>query len=116
MNLDFDRYTITLLLRRPYAPHMSDKQAAELQDAHLSHLADLADAGYLLAAGPLSDDEYAGLSILNVDFQRALELKLVDPAVKAGVYAIKAIPWTLPSGLISFSKGRIPRSVAEAMS
>jgi uncharacterized protein YciI len=114
--LEFDNYTITLLVRRADAPQMTEKQAAELQDAHLSYLADLADAGYLLAAGPLRDGEFAGLSILNVDPDRALELKHADPAVKAGVYGVKAIPWTLPSGLVSFSKARIPRSVAEAMS
>jgi uncharacterized protein YciI len=114
--LDFDNYTITLLVRREDAPQLSEGQAAELQDAHLSYLADLADAGYLLAAGPLRDDEYAGLSILNVDRDRALELKHADPAVKAGVYGVKAVPWILPSGLISFSEGRIPRSVAEATS
>jgi uncharacterized protein YciI len=114
--MDFDNYTITLLIRRADAPQLSDERAAELQDAHLSHLADLAEAGFLLAAGPLRDGEYAGLSILNVDRQRALELKLADPAVQAGVYTVKAIPWMLPSGLIAFSKGRLPRSVAEAMS
>jgi len=112
--VDFDGYTITLLIRRPDAPELTEEQAAALQDAHLSHLADLADAGYLLAAGPLRDEELAGLSILNVDPQRALELKGADPAVQAGLYSLKAMSWMLPSGLISFSKGRIPRSVAEA--
>jgi uncharacterized protein YciI len=52
--MDFDNYTITLLIRRADAPQLSDERAGELQDAHLSHLADLAEAGLLLAAGPLS--------------------------------------------------------------
>jgi uncharacterized protein YciI len=114
--LEFDNYTITLLVRRPDAPELTEQQAAELQDAHLSYLADLADAGHPLAAGPLRDGEYAGLSILNVDAERALELKHDDPAVRASVYGVRAIPWMLPAGLISFSKARMPRSVAEAMS
>ena len=114
--MNFDNYTITLLIRRPDAPELTEEQAGELQNAHMSHLADLAEAGHLLAAGPLRDDEYAGLSILDVDPQRALEMKQADPAVRAGVYTIKAIPWMLPADLISFAKVRLPRSLAEAMS
>jgi hypothetical protein len=37
----FDRYTVTLLTQRPDAPAMTDEQAAELQDRHLAHGADL---------------------------------------------------------------------------
>ena len=43
-------------------------------------------------------------------------MKQADPAVQAGVYTIKAIPWMLPADLISFAKVRLPRSMAEAMS
>ncbi len=48
-----ERYTITLLVKRPDAPHLDEQAAAALQDAHMSHLADLHEAGHLLAAGPL---------------------------------------------------------------
>ena len=115
--MQFDRYTISLLLLRPDAPSLTDQQAAELQDAHLSHLADLHDAGHLLAAGPVlgaADRELRGFSILRVDPERARELKEQDPAVRAGKYRIEVYPWVLPGGLISFSAGRLPRSVAEA--
>jgi len=112
--VDFDRYTIALLIRRPDAPQLDEREAARLQDAHLSHLADLHDAGVLLAAGPLFDEAYRGLSILNVEPERAVELKERDPAVRAGLFSIKAIPWMVPSGLVAFSPGRLPRSVAEA--
>ena len=65
--LEFDRYTIALLILRPDAPQLDEEAAAALQDAHLAHLADLHEAGHLLAAGPLSDEKFRGLSILNVD-------------------------------------------------
>ena len=39
--LDFDRYTIALLILRPDAPQLDEQAAAALQDAHLAHLADL---------------------------------------------------------------------------
>jgi uncharacterized protein len=114
--VEFDSYTIVLLTLRPDAPELDDEAAAALQDAHMAHIADLHEAGYLLAAGPLSDEKFRGLSILNVDPERARELKEQDPAVQIGRLAVKAIPWIVPAGAISFARIRFPRAVAEAES
>ena len=111
--MDFDRYTITLLIHRADGPLLDAQAAAELQDAHMSHLADLHEHGYLLAAGPLSDDTFRGLSILNVDPDRARELKEADPAIRAGIYSIKAISWIVPAGAMLFTPAHFPRSMAE---
>jgi uncharacterized protein len=111
--LEFDRYTVALLILRPDAPQLDEEAAAALQDAHLAHLADLHEAGHLLAAGPLSDEKFRGLSILNVDPDRARELKEKDPAVQIGRFSVKVIPWMLPAGAINFSPTRFPRSVAD---
>src|SRR5437764_865871 len=112
--MEFDRYTISLLLLRPEAPRLSEDEEAALQDAHMSHLADLHEAGHLLAAGPLFDERYRGLSILAVEPDMARELKERDPAVQAGLYRIEAIPWMVPGGAMSFQPARFPRSIAEA--
>ena len=115
--MQFDRYTISLLLLRPDAPSLTDEQEAELQDAHMAHLSDLHDAGHLLAAGPVlgaADRELRGFSILQVDPGRARELEEQDPAVRAGRYRIEVYPWVLPAGLMSFTAGRLPRSMGEA--
>src|SRR6185312_13341679 len=114
--VEFDSYTIVLLTLRPDAPELDDEAAAAVQDAHMAHIAELHEAGYLLAAGPLSDEKFRGLSILNVDPERARELKEQDPAVQIGRLAVKVIPWIVPVGAISFSRIRFPRSVAEAES
>jgi uncharacterized protein len=117
VGMGFDTYTISLLLRRPDAPRLSEGEEAELQDAHMSHLADLHDGGELLAAGPVlgaANRELRGFSILNVDPERAQALKEEDPAVRAGVYRIETYRWLLPAGLITFSPGRLPRSMREA--
>ena len=114
--MQFDTYTITLLLLRDDAPQLSEAEEVALQDAHMAHLADLHEAGHLLAAGPVlgePDRKLRGFSILNVDPERALELKSADPAVRAGRYRIEAHAWTLPSGLMSFTPSHLPRSVAE---
>jgi uncharacterized protein YciI len=116
--VDFDRLTITLLIRNPAGPDLDEDEAAALQDAHMAHLADLHESGHLLAAGPLSfgdqDEDLRGLSILNVDVEQARALKEADPAVRTGLYTIKVLPWLVPAGAISFSPTRFPRSVAEA--
>jgi uncharacterized protein len=81
----------------------------------MSHLADLHEAGHLLAAGPLSDEKFRGLSIMRVDPERARELKEQDPAVQAGRFSVKVIPWMVPAGAMTFSPTRFPRSLAEVM-
>ncbi len=69
--MDFDRYTVVLLVTPNHPPQLSEEEADRLQDAHLSHLADLHDRGVLLAAGPLGDPSgrrtYRGLSILRCE-------------------------------------------------
>jgi len=112
--VQFDEFTIVLVVLRPDAPELDEAAADALQDAHMAFLADLHEAGHLLAGGPLDDPEYRGLSIMNVDPKRALELRSQDPAVLAGRLSLKAIPWTIPGGAVHFTPTRFPRSVAEA--
>ena len=113
--MQFEHYSIVLLIHRADGPQLDDTQAADLQDAHMSFLADLHAAGHLLAAGPVDDAEIRGLSILNVDPERARDLKQQDPAVRAGVYSLRVIPWTVPGGAIHFSPAHFPRSMAEVL-
>ena len=113
--MEFERYTITLLVANPDAPKLSEEEAGALQDAHLNHLANLHEAGHLLAVGPLEDPagELRGLSILNVEPERARELKEADPAVRAGLYRLRVIPWNVPAGAMRFSRTFVPRSRAD---
>ena len=53
MSMEFDRYTVSMLMLRADAPAFSEQEEAALQDAHMAHLADLHEAGHLLAAGPV---------------------------------------------------------------
>ncbi|HKF17063.1 MAG TPA: YciI family protein [Candidatus Dormibacteraeota bacterium] len=113
--MQFDHFTIALLLLRPDAPQLDEEASAALQDAHMAHVADLHKAGHLLAAGPLFDKVYRGLTILNVDPEQARALKEQDPAVRAGRYSVKVVPWQVPAGAMAFSAAHFPRSVAEAI-
>jgi uncharacterized protein YciI len=105
----FDEFTISLLVTGT-VPNND-----ELQDAHLSHLAELHEAGSLLAAGPLGDPtgELRGLSIMNVPVDEALRLKEADEAVRAGVFSVRVMPWRIPSGAMSFSPTFFPRSIRD---
>jgi uncharacterized protein YciI len=113
--MEFDRYTVVLLVTPESPPDLSEEEADRLQDAHLAHLADLHESGVLLAAGPVGDlDEprrhYRGLSIMNCEPEEALRLKGDDPAVRAGVFELVAMPWMLPAGALHFTPTTFPRS------
>jgi uncharacterized protein len=111
--MDFDRFTVVLLVLREDAPHLNAADAAELQNSHMSHLADLHGAGHLLAAGPLMDKRLRGLLILNVDPETARRMAEQDPAVRAGRFEVRVMPWMVPEGAMAFSPTDFPRSMAE---
>ena len=114
----FDRYTVILLTMRPDAPVMTDEEAAELQDRHLAHGAELQDRGLVLARGPLTDQDderYRGFSIWSVDAATARRHAEADPAVRAGRLAVEVMTWMMPAGNLQFTKVGAPRSIAEAM-
>jgi uncharacterized protein YciI len=106
---------VVLLVTPDNPPDLSDDEADRLQDAHLAHLADLHERGVLLAAGPVGDlaeprRHYRGLSILRCEVEEALRLKGEDPAVRAGVFELVAMPWMLPAGAVHFTPTTFPRS------
>jgi uncharacterized protein YciI len=115
--MEFDRFTISLLILREDAPALDPTEEDVLQDAHLAHLADLHERGKLLAAGPVlgsPDRRIRGLSILCVEPEEALALEQEDPGVKAGRWRIEVYPWMVPGGAMSFAPARFPRSMADA--
>ncbi|MCB0895159.1 MAG: hypothetical protein H6529_06040 [Nocardioides sp.] len=113
--MDFDRYTVVLLVTPDDPPELSEEEADRMQDAHLAHLAELHERGVLLAAGPVGDlsdgrRRYRGLSIMRCEPDEALRLKGEDPAVRAGVFGLVAMPWLLPAGAMHFTPTTFPRS------
>jgi uncharacterized protein YciI len=116
--MEFDRFTVALLILRPDAPQLDEEAENALQDAHMAHLADIHEAGHLLAAGPLLGDpdrKFRGLSILKVDPEQARALTEQDPAVRAGRFSVEILPWMVPPGAMTFSPTRFPRSIADTM-
>jgi uncharacterized protein YciI len=115
--MKFDQHTLVLLVRPPDAPELSEQEADALQDAHLAFRADLRDRGYLIAGGPLldqDDERLRGISVMSVDPAIARELSSADPAVRAGRLAVQVMTWMVPAGNIRFEEVPAPRSMAEA--
>lgn len=115
--MDFDQYTIALLMLRDDAPILDEAAEAALQDAHMAHLADLHDQRSLLVAGPVlgpPERSLRGFSIFAADPDEARRLAEADPAVRQGRYRIETFPWIFPAGLVAFHPGRLPRSMTEA--
>jgi uncharacterized protein YciI len=113
----FDRHTVVLLVRPPDAPELSDEEAVELQDRHLAFRAGLRDQGYLLAGGPLldqDDERLRSISVMSVDPETARQLSEEDPAVRAGRLAVEVMTWMVPAGNVRFVHVSAPRSTAEA--
>jgi uncharacterized protein YciI len=115
--MEFDHFTIALLVTNPDGPELDDEEAAALQDAHLDHLATLHEAGHVLAAGPLRDPggELRGLLILGADAEAARTLNEQDPAVRAGVFLLRTVPWQVPAGAVRFAPTRFPHSIADVV-
>jgi uncharacterized protein YciI len=115
--VEFDQFTLVLLVTNAAAPKLDGETAARVQDAHLAQLADLHAAGVLLAAGPLSDPDgrLRGVLILNLDRDEAEALVARDPAVEAGVFAVEVFPWRVPAGALRHAPTFFPRSIADVI-
>jgi uncharacterized protein YciI len=116
--MEFDQLTVVLLVRGENAPDLTEEEERALQDAHLAYLANLHQAGHLVAAGPLRDPDtyYRGLSMLTVGVDEARALAEADPAVRAGKFRAVVLPWMVPSGALRFTPTKFPHSIAEASS
>ncbi len=113
--MHFDTFSVGLLTLRDSPPVLELKEANELQDSHMAHLADLHAAGHLLAAGPLDDELVRGLLIFRVDVEIARRMLEADPAVRAGRFDVTVAPWLVPGGVVRFSPSKFPRSISETM-
>lgn len=116
LSMDFDRFTIGLLILRADAPKLSEEEENRLQDAHMAHLAKLHDEGLLLAAGPLlgsADRDMRGLEIYRGSLDEVKKVADQDPAVRAGRLMHPFLPWMVPGGAVSFAHTQFPRSMAE---
>lgn len=78
----------------------SEKEAQQLQEAHLQHLGSMYAQGFADISGPFGDDgEIRGVTIYNVPTLKIADsLANSDPMVKAGRLVIEMHPWWAAKG------------------
>lgn len=91
--------TWVALLHRPADPALAGGVFAEPGFAdHLAFLRRMADAGFLVAAGPLADRPGEGMTILRLPGEDRLDeaTRLAtedDPSVASGFFTVEVRPW-----------------------
>lgn len=105
--MELESYAFILLRRPANAPDLPHDELERIQEQHLAHLAAMADAGKLVAAGPFSDqpdEALRGLCVYATSVDEARELANRDPAVKAGRLAVDVMTWWTEKGSVSFHR------------
>ena len=86
-----------MIMLRP-APAYGEKGTDEIVGEHFKYLQELLAKGDLIMAGRFSD-VLIGLSIIQVDtHERAMEIMMNDPAVKAKIFHAELYPWRIALG------------------
>jgi len=115
--VDFDHFSVVLLETSPTAPDFDEDTSTRVFDGYLAHLAAAHDAGHLIGAGPSRDGAaLRGLCLTTLSPDEARAWSETDPAVQAGVFTVRVVPWKVPRGAVAHAEARFPRSVAEASS
>ena len=105
--MELESYTFVLLRRPVTAPAYPEDALDRIQTEHLAHLATLARAGKLVAAGPFSDqpdESLRGLCFFATSAEEARELAAADPAVRAGRLEAEVMTWWAEKGSVSFHR------------
>lgn len=104
---ELDAYAFVLLRRPADAPDLPKAELDLIQERHLAHLASLAKAEKIVAAGPFSDqpdESLRGLCVYRTSLEEARTLAEQDPAVQAGRLAVEVMTWWTEKGSVSFTR------------
>jgi uncharacterized protein YciI len=115
--VEFDHFSLVMLETNQAAPELDEETSTRVFDGHLAHLAAGHDAGHLIGAGPARDGAtLRGLCLTALSPDEARAWSEADPAVRAGVFTVRVVPWQVPAGAVAHADARFPRSVADASS
>lgn len=95
------RYTVGFLRAVPNRPDLPKEEAERIQAQHLAHMGRLAEAGELLAAGPIgTPGPLRGILIYRTSsLEKAREMTAADPAVIHGRLTVDVHAWLGPAGI-----------------
>lgn len=103
---ELESYAFVLLQRGP-GTGFSDDDLQRLQQAHLDHVATMAAAKKLVAAGPFADqadETLRGFCLYACSVEEARALTATDPAIQAGRLAATVMTWRTPVGSVTFHR------------
>jgi uncharacterized protein YciI len=93
-------YTMVFMKKGP-AESKSEKEAAKIQQEHLSYLAGMKEMGILIMSGPLTDDnDVESVLIFYSEDEGMIQQSVInDPAVLAGRLVPEFHKWYTQSGI-----------------
>ena len=103
--MGLERFSFVLLRRGPKADEFSEAELEQLQEAHLTHLAEMRERRLMAVAGPFSeqpDETLRGFCLYTVELDEARRLAESDPSVQAGRMAVDVFNWWTKKGALSF--------------
>jgi uncharacterized protein YciI len=103
--MELESYSFVLLKRGPRASEFSDQELDRLQEQHLAHLAAMQEQGYMLLAGPFSDqadETLRGFCLYRTSVEETRRLAESDPSVQAGRMAVDVMGWWTRKGSLPF--------------
>lgn len=91
-------YQLVMLKKGPNADKAATPEGQQLIKAHVEHLYKRGAEGVFKAAGPFADGgEIQGIIFVAAPTpERAMEIEADDPAVKAGLFTMEALPFMSP--------------------
>lgn len=97
-------YVLCLLKTGPKDAEIKGKEREDIFGGHFANIRRLSDEGKLAVAGPFekNDRSYRGLYVFNVSaIEEAEKLVILDPAVKAGIFAPELTLWYASAALMT---------------
>jgi uncharacterized protein YciI len=93
-------YQLVIFRKGPAAGTAGTPDGRKIIEAHVQYMYKLGADRVSMAAGPVLDGgEIDGLMIMKTATpERAREIEAEDPAVKAGIFAVEAVPFMSPEG------------------
>ena len=103
-----EELTVVVLLEGPKRASFAPDEAQRLANQHLRYTIGLAEAGHLVAAGAVLDDDQkhqiTGLGFSRLPPDEIARLEALDPGVQAGMESFKVVRYRFRKGAIRFAR------------
>ena len=103
-----EELTVVFLLEGPARAGMTTEEAQRLANEHLRYTIGLVQAGHLVHAGAIIDEEHdrpvTGLGFSRKSPEEVAALVAQDPGVKAGMEDFRVVRYRFPKGGLQFAR------------